>query len=95
VTTLDDLLSTLKGAPALPNASCRDRTDLFDRTIASEAGRVTSEILQARKDALSVCAGCPELEPCRRYLDALPPRHRPRGVVAGRTIESPRKKVSA
>lgn len=95
MTTLDALLGALRGMPNLPDARCIDRTDLFDATISSEAGRLNKETLEARKAALDCCAGCPELEPCRSWLATIPSRHRPRGVVAGRVIESPRKQVSA
>lgn len=81
-------------APRLPEAKCLDRKELFDATICSETGRVDAETLEARRAAKAICTTCPELEPCRSYLAALPPRQRPRGVVAGCVIELPRKQVS-
>ena len=68
--------------PRLRSASCRGQHELFDRTrVRSGQG-----LHLARAEALAVCAGCPVLEQCRAWLDALPPRQRPRGVIAGRVI---------
>ena len=86
MTALADLLDALAAAPNLPQARCVDRRDLFDAAI--EADRTgpggAADLAQAREAALSVCAACPELEPCRAWFDALPPKRRPLGVCGGR-----------
>ncbi|MCG7582795.1 hypothetical protein [Mycolicibacterium sp. OfavD-34-C] len=82
----------LAGIPALPGASCKGRSDLFERTIRERRtdGRLDcAELENARCEALRVCNnGCPALAACRAWLDALPAMRRPRGVVAGQVITS-------
>lgn len=80
---LADVLEALGGIPALPGARCRGRHQLFDATIHSDRGGPTARVNDARRDALAVCASCPALEPCRTWVNSLPPRRRPHGVVAG------------
>jgi WhiB family redox-sensing transcriptional regulator len=77
---LDTLLMTIAGAPALPGARCRGRHHLFDEQNGSES----SETAAARhRQALGLCQHCPALTACRAWLDTLPARKRPQGVVAG------------
>jgi hypothetical protein len=80
----------LAGIPALDGARCRGRSDLYERTNGEHrmTGRPPSaELDDARRDALRLCNdGCPALDACRAWLDALPAAHRPRGVVAGQVV---------
>lgn len=75
--------------PALPGAACKARVDLYERTISEHhaAGRLTkTELDDARREALRLCASCPALTRCRAWLSALPLSRRPAGVVAGVVI---------
>lgn len=82
MSALDELLLSLAGSPALPGARCRGKSHLFD---GAEPGEDTT----ARYDqALGLCAACPALGRCSRWLDGLPARKRPRGVVAGRVVHA-------
>jgi hypothetical protein len=64
--------------PRLPGARCRNHRDLFDRTAIRGAG-----MNKARREALEICAGCPALLQCRRWINGLEPDAKPRGVIAG------------
>ncbi len=75
-----DFAAALAGAPSLPGARCRHRSALFD---AAEAHEPTEIVTQRHAQAISLCAGCPSLGPCREWLDGLPKGRRPHGVVAG------------
>jgi len=87
-----DVLAELAAAPNLTAAACAGQWDLYDRTDQATATGPAGaeEVAQARAEALRICAGCPELDPCGNWLDSLPPRQRPLGVVAGR-INTPKK----
>jgi WhiB family transcriptional regulator, redox-sensing transcriptional regulator len=78
---LDSLLTALAGAPALPGARCRGRAHLFDEGDKHEAAEVVE---QRHTQAVGLCEHCPSLDRCRTWVDSLPARQRPRGVVAGR-----------
>lgn len=81
----------LAGVPDLPGARCKGRADLFEATVGVRPidGRPTrDELERARSEALRVCAACPALDPCRVWLDGLRPTRRPRGVVAGRVVNT-------
>jgi WhiB family redox-sensing transcriptional regulator len=83
------LAAMLVGAPALPGARCRGRGHLFDPPGPGEH----PDAVQARHhQAVQLCNGCPSLTRCADWLDTLPPRQRPRGVIAGRiaTMSTPR-----
>lgn len=58
------------------------------RSFSSEENdlRPAAELAQARTEALRLCSGCPELARCSTWLDSLPKKARPRGVIAGRLI---------
>lgn len=84
MTALADLLLALAGLPTLPGARCRNRWELFDRTINAERGAPPGDVEYARQHARDLCAVCPALNGCRAWLDSLPPNQRPLGVVAGR-----------
>lgn len=80
----------LAGAPDLHGASCKGKSDLYERTVAEHhmTGRLTkTEVDDARREALRLCNNrCPALNPCRAWLSALPAAQRPHGVVAGLVI---------
>jgi len=44
----------------------------------------------AEAHALALCQRCPSLPRCTDWFDALPPKQRPHGVVAGQ-VNRPRK----
>lgn len=75
------LVAILTGVPRLPEAACRRQPHLFD---ADCADLVEAE--NREREALRLCRACPELEACQRWVDSLPPRQRPCGVVAGKVI---------
>lgn len=85
--TLDDLLAAIVGAPALPGARCRGRHHMFDPAAFGE----DPAIVEARHtQALGLCAQCPALERCGEWLDSLPAKRQPLGVIAGqRRIPNP------
>jgi WhiB family redox-sensing transcriptional regulator len=66
----------------LPGAACAGRSELFDRHPANHPYR---DVDQA--EALRTCASCPALAACRAWLDGLPSRWRPTGVIAGRVLQ--------
>lgn len=70
--------------PRLSGAKCVGRHQLYDST----ATRCGNAIHQARAEALALCGSCPALTLCAAYVDSLPPRQRPHGVVAGRIIRA-------
>jgi hypothetical protein len=61
-----------RNRPNLPRAACVGHPELFDVTDEALAG-----------DALAVCQRCRELPRCRAWLDSLPRKQWPSGVVAG------------
>ena len=75
------LLSSLAGVPLLRGARCRGRHYLFDAQEGDEPDDVASE---RHLQALGLCQLCPALRDCERWVDSLPVRKRPLGVVAGR-----------
>lgn len=85
---LTDLLAELAGTPRLPAARCRGRWELFDQTIHEGRGAPATAVLDARSEALQLCATCTALTACRAWVNSLPPRHRPHGVIAGQVRTS-------
>ena len=75
------LLDDLGTVPRLPGAACPGRWELFDATrgVRGPGG-------PARREALQLCASCPALQGCGDWLEGLPVRLRPVGVVAGRSL---------
>lgn len=88
----DTMRTLLESIPALSGARCKGRSDLYERTNGEHrmTGRLTTtELENARSEALSLCETCPALHPCRAFLGALPAAQRPRGVVAGQASTRP------
>lgn len=82
------ILSAWAGLPVLPGARCRGRHHLFDPADDDEpADTVTAR----HAHALMLCQRCPARQPCQDWVDSLPFRKKPLGVIAG-TIRKPRKK---
>jgi hypothetical protein len=74
------LLAAIAGAPALHGARCRGKGHLFDEAAPNE----DPEVVAARHaQAIGLCSRCPSLTRCTEWFEALPPRKRPPGVVAG------------
>lgn len=92
----DQLLSALAGVPVLRGARCRGRHTLFDPRHDDEP----AEVADARHlQALALCQQCPAIAECEQWLDALPKKQRPFGVIAGQLHRQPnprkkRKKAS-
>jgi hypothetical protein len=84
-TQLDDILAAVGAAPALPGAKCRGRHHLFDPAGLSED---PNTVAARHALALSLCEHCPALARCEAWLESLPPRRRPHGVIAG-TVKEP------
>ncbi|TDH51566.1 hypothetical protein E2F47_15910 [Mycobacterium eburneum] len=84
MTQLDRLLAAIGVAPALPGARCRGRHRLFDGRGSDEAPEVAE---QRHAQAIGLCQRCPSIDPCRAWLESLPPRRRPAGVVAGQLTQ--------
>ena len=78
---ISGLFSAAVTAPDLPGARCRKRQHLFDDAQPGEKPDVTE---QRHLAALGLCAVCPALQPCAQWLNSLPQRRKPYGVVAGR-----------
>ncbi|GAB3216789.1 class I SAM-dependent methyltransferase [Mycolicibacterium hippocampi] len=78
-------LAAAIGPPAPePGALCVGDHDLFDPPQDGEAAAAAA----ARHElAADICRACPEVTACRAWVDSLPPRRRPGGVVAGQTPE--------
>ncbi|OBF52531.1 hypothetical protein [Mycolicibacterium monacense] len=78
---LEELLTSLAGAPHLPGALCRDRAPLFD---PPDVGTDPDTADYTQQVALRLCRDCPALAGCGVWFDTLPVRQRPTGVIAGR-----------
>jgi hypothetical protein len=77
---IDDILSAIGAAPALPGALCRNRAALFDPAARGE----DPEVVAARHaQAQALCGHCVSLARCEDWYCSLPPSKRPAGVVAG------------
>jgi hypothetical protein len=77
------LFGMISRAPNLAGAACADPAtrELFDEA----AGVCSTEVVQ---EAAWACGRCPALATCRLWVEGLPPRQRPRGVVGGLVIAS-------
>ena len=75
----------LAGAADLPGAACRGRAEDFDADIDGE-DHDAREARIAR--AVATCRHCPALAACQSWLESLPRRRWPTGVVAGQIVEA-------
>ncbi|WP_224111297.1 hypothetical protein [Mycobacterium avium] len=75
----EGLAGALAGVPLLEGAKCKGRPERFDIDIRSDRESIDW--------AAYTCGACPALRKCRAWVDGLPPRQRPSGVVAGRLID--------
>lgn len=82
---LNDFFAELAGAPSLPGARCRGRHSLFDAAAPDEN---PDSVQQRHTQALGLCQHCPSLTRCADWLDSLPKRKRPPGVVAGQISQT-------
>jgi len=83
---LDAILEAVGAAPCLPGARCRGRHSLFDPTAKGENPDNTAA---RHAQALTLCEHCPALARCQDWLDNLPARRRPYGVIAGVVRQQP------
>lgn len=70
-----EALAGILTTPHLAGALCRGLSAVFDVEDGADP---------RAQQALQLCARCPALQPCTAWLETLPPRLRPAGVVAGR-----------
>jgi Transcription factor WhiB len=91
---LDALLGALAGIPKLHGARCVGRgPELFDLRDPSDADRAEVE-----ERAVAIClTECEAYSQCRDWIQSLPARRRPTGVVAGvvRRPRAPRQRKTA
>ena len=80
MTSLDGVWAAL-GVPALPGARCRNRGWLFDERGPHETDATAT---QRHNQALTLCRQCEALDACAAWVDSLPVRKRPFGVIANR-----------
>jgi hypothetical protein len=80
MSSLDTLLAELAGAPVLPGRKCRGWPHLFH---VATPGEDPDTVHYRHTQALGLCARCPSIDRCRTWLDGLPPRQRPTGIIAG------------
>jgi hypothetical protein len=80
------LFGIIAAIPDLPGAACRGTAPMFDEDHDEGA-------------ALALCSHCSALQPCPAWFDALAPRERPEGVVAGlihhRNVKTTNRRESA
>jgi hypothetical protein len=71
---ITDLVTMMTTTPDLPGAACVDERATFDAVLedATDVGR-----------AVRICARCPALAACSRWVASLPPLQRPGGVTGG------------
>jgi hypothetical protein len=82
----DMLISALAGIPCLPSSRYRGRHALFDEAAPGEDAET---VAYRQTQAIALCSRCPALARCEDWFDALPPRKRPAGVIAGQLRPSP------
>lgn len=86
MTDLSALLGALRPIPRLDGAACRGNSWAFD---PAEPDEDRAAVRDRHDVARSVCGNCPALTKCAQWIESLPPRVRPHGVIAGR-IRLPR-----
>lgn len=86
----EKLLSALAGVPVLRSARCRGHHATFDPPGDGEAADTAAA---RHAQALTICSACPALEPCRAWVEGLPNKQKPSGVVAGQIRNPPNQRV--
>lgn len=77
----------LADSPKLPGAACSTSPLLFDPPDGHEQH---ADVVRRHEAAARMCTfTCPALDECKTWFNALPPRQRPAGVVAGRRPNLP------
>lgn len=84
MTALESFFDALRAVPRLPDAACLGHPHLFDR---ADGRGFDPEVKAARDAAKTICGRCPELDPCRAWIEQLTPGQRPRGVVGGLILD--------
>ena len=88
----DNTLAALLGCVALPGALCRHKAATFDEARVNES----AEVVEARHaQARGLCQRCPALPACTAWVESLPARRRPTGIVAGRLYRTPTPRTTA
>jgi hypothetical protein len=87
----DSTLTALLVAPDMPDAECAGQWTLFD---PPEPGEPTDSVKVRQLAALTLCRRCTEIQRCTEWVDSLPPRHQPLGVVAARITEERPKRAT-
>lgn len=83
----DNTLGAILGCVALPGALCRHKAATFDEARTDEP----TEVVEARHaQARGLCQRCPSLDACITWVESLPARRRPTGIVAGTLYRTPR-----
>ncbi len=90
MSAIDRLFAELAASiPALPDAACKGRHELFDPQPDDRHPDIARRLEQT---ALTICRTCPALEPCRAWLAGLEPDQRPYGVTAGKVRRERRRR---
>jgi len=85
-------LGALIGCVALPGALCRHKASTFDEARVDES----PDVVEARHaQARGLCQRCPALAACTAWIESLPARRRPTGIVAGRLYRTPTPRTTA
>jgi hypothetical protein len=74
------LEAVLADSPRLSGGLCIGFSEVFDPPVT---GGFTDDEKERVAFARSACGRCPVLEACRQWVDGLPLKRRPTGVVAG------------
>ena len=77
----DNTLAAILGCVALPGALCRHKAHTFDEA--------------RHNQARGLCQRCPALAACTAWVESLPARRRPTGIVAGRLYRTPTPRTTA
>jgi hypothetical protein len=74
------LAEHLGAIPDLDGAACKGNPARFDQPDPPQDPRARARLAAAAAE----CRRCPVLTACGRWVDGLPARQRPAGIVAGR-----------
>ena len=73
MSAINGVLDAIAAAPDLRRGRCVGQWEVWDSW--DDVGLV--------EYAIAGCQSCAELQKCRDYVESLPARHRPHGVIAG------------